>query len=54
MSGRNGRHFEDDIFKLIFFSPNVCIVIQISVLFVPKGLIHNTPKFGQAMNWMAA
>ena len=33
--GQNGRHFADDDFKCIFVNENVCIVIEISLTFVP-------------------
>ena len=35
--GQNSRHFEDDIFKHIFLNEMFCILIQISLKFVPKG-----------------
>ena len=40
---QNGRHFADDTFKRIFLNENVRISIKISLKFVPKGPIHNTP-----------
>ena len=40
---QNGRHFPGDIFKCIFLSENVRIVIKISLKFVPKGPINNIP-----------
>ena len=36
---QNGRHFADDIFKVIFVNENVWIQIKISMKFVPKGPI---------------
>ena len=33
---QNGCHFADDIFKCIFFNPNVCIFINISPNFIPN------------------
>ena len=36
---QNGRHFAEDIFKCIFVNENHCIVIKISLKFVPKGPI---------------
>ena len=35
--GQNGRHFTDDIFNCIFVNEKFCILIQISMTFVPKG-----------------
>ena len=36
LSGQNNRHFADDIFGLIFMNENFCILIKISLKFVPK------------------
>ena len=47
----NGRHFPDDIFKCIFLNENVWILINISLKFVPKGLINNIPALVQIMAW---
>ena len=33
--GQNGRHFADDIFRCIFMSEKFCILIKISLEFVP-------------------
>ena len=33
----------DDIFNGIFLNENYCILIQISLEFVPKGPIYNNP-----------
>ena len=43
--GLNGCHFTDDTFKCIF------ILIQISLRFVPKGLIDNKAALAQVMAW---
>ena len=40
--GQNGRHFADDI----FVNEKFCILIKISLRFVPKGPIDNNPAFG--------
>ena len=48
---RNEQHFADDIFKHIFFIENVWISIEISLNFVPKGPINNTPALVQIMAW---
>ena len=39
---QNGRHFENDIFKLFFYD-NEFILIQISRKYVRKGAIYNKP-----------
>ena len=41
--GQNGHHFPDDVFKCIFVNEKICILIQISLKFVPKGPIDNIP-----------
>ena len=48
---QNGRHFADDIFKLIFLNENVWISIEISLKFDPQGPINNTPALVQIMAW---
>ena len=48
---QDGRHFADDIFKRIFLNKNVCISIEISLKFVPKGPNHNMPALVQIMAW---
>ena len=48
---QNGRHFADEIFKRIFMNENVRISINISLKFVPKGLINNIPALVQIMAW---
>ena len=48
---QDGRHFPDDIFKSIFFNGNCCIWIQISLKYVPKGPINNSPALVQKMAW---
>ena len=44
----------DDIFKHIFFNKNIRISIQVSLKFVPKGLIDNTSALVQVMAWHTA
>ena len=39
--GQNGCHFEDVIFRCIFVDEKFCILIKISLKFVPNGLIGN-------------
>ena len=38
---QDGHHFADDIFKSIFLNEKVCILIKISLKFVPKCPTHN-------------
>ena len=38
---QNGHHFADTIFKWIFLNENVCILLWISLKFVPKVWINN-------------
>ena len=40
---QNGRHFADDIFRRIFVNDKFSILIKISLKFVPKWPIDNTP-----------
>ena len=39
----NGHHFGNDSFRHIFMKENICILIKISLKFVPKGPINNNP-----------
>ena len=48
---QNGRHFTDDTLKRIFMNENARISINISLKFVPKGLINNIPALVQIMAW---
>ena len=41
--GQNGRHFANDIFRCIFVNEKFCILIKISLKFVPSGPIGNDP-----------
>ena len=58
-SGQNGRQFTDDIFKLIFINEKFCILMWISLKFVPievntgsgNGLV---PDKHQAITWTNA
>ena len=46
-SAQNGHHSSDNIFKYIFMNAKFCILIQISLEFVPKGPIdNNSALFG--------
>ena len=48
---QNGHHFLDDIFKCIFWNEYIWIPINISLKFVPKGVINNNPILVQIMAW---
>ena len=48
---QNRRYFADDIFKCISLNENVWIAINISLNFVPKGLINHIPALVQIMAW---
>ena len=48
---QNGRQFTDDLFKCIFLNENVWISIEVSLKFVPEGLINNIPALVQIMAW---
>ena len=48
---QNGRHFADDIFRWIFVNEIFCILIKISLKFVPKDMIDNNPALVQIMAW---
>ena len=41
--GQNAAHFADDIFRCIFPNEKYCILIKMSLKFVPKGPIDNDP-----------
>ena len=51
LPGQNGHHFADDIFICIFVKENFCILIKISLKFVPKGPIENKSALVQVMAW---
>ena len=51
MPRQNVRHCADDTFKRIFLNQNVRNWINISLKFVPKGLIHNITSLVQIMAW---
>ena len=48
---QNWRYFADDVFKRHFLNENVWILIKISLKFVPKGPINNSPALVQIMAW---
>ena len=41
----------DDLFKCVFMNEKVCILIWISLKFVPKGSIGNKSVLVQVMAW---
>ena len=47
----NCQHFVDDIFKKILLNENNYILIQISLKFVPRGLIENKSALIQTGAW---
>ena len=50
-SGQNGCHFADDSFRCIFVNEKFCILIKISLKFVPEGPIDNNSALVQIMAW---
>ena len=48
---QNGRQIADDNDKCIFLNVIICISINISRKFVPKGQINNIPVLVQIMTW---
>ena len=44
--------FPDDIFKCIVWNENVWISIKVSLTFVPKGPINNTPALVQIIHYL--
>ena len=49
--GQNGFHLADSIFKCTFMDKKFCILIQISLKFIPKGRIDNKSALAQVMAW---
>ena len=49
---QKGQYFADEIFKCIFLNEDMWISINISLKFVPKGLINNIPASFQIMDWL--
>ena len=45
--------FADNIFKCIFMNENDCLLIRISLKFVPKGSIDDMHVLVQIMAWLA-
>ena len=48
---QKGCHFPDHIFNFIFINEKFCILINISLKLIPKGLIDNIPALVQIMAW---
>ena len=51
---QNGCHFAEVIFKCIFMNEKFCILIPISLKFLPKGPIDNKSTPVQVMAWRRA
>ena len=49
--GENGRHFADGIFKNVYMNEKFCILIRISMKFIPRGLIDNKQALVPVMAW---
>ena len=49
--GQDGRHFADNIFRCIYANENFCILINISLKFVPKWSIDIKSALVQVMAW---
>ena len=49
--GENVNHFAGNAFKCTVMNKNVCIAIQISLNFVPKGPIEKKSALIQVMAW---
>ena len=52
--GQNGRYFVDNILRCIFVNEKFCILIKISLKFVPKCPIDNNPALVEVMAWRQA
>ena len=48
---QNSHLFADDIFRCIFVNEKFCILIKISLIFVPKGLIDKNPALVEILAW---
>ena len=46
---QNGLHFADTNFKGIFMDEKVCILVRISLMFVPMGPVDNKRALVQVM-----
>ena len=48
---QNSWQFVESIFKLIFLNKKIPILIEISLMFLPKGPINNKPTLVKIMAW---
>ena len=48
---QNGCHFTYNIFKRIFLNENCCVLMKISLKFVPQSPVNNSPALVQIMAW---
>ena len=48
---QNGRHLAANIFKCIFLNENICILIKISLKFVPRGPFDIKSALVHVMAW---
>ena len=53
-SEQNGCHWAHDIFSCIFLNKNACVMIKISLKFIPKGSIDSKSALVQVMAWYLA
>ena len=51
LPGQNGRHFADDTFRCIFVNEKFCVLIKISLKFVPKAPIDSIFALVKIMAW---
>ena len=49
--GQNGRHLADDMFQCVFLNKNIWMSNEISLKYVPWGLIDNISALVQIMAW---
>ena len=49
---QNGCHFANNIFRCIFLNESCCILIQMALNSVPRGLIDNISVLVQKMAWL--
>ena len=49
--GQDGRHFADDLFKRTFLNEKFCILIKITLKFVPTGPIDNDLALVLILAW---
>ena len=54
LPAQNGRYLEDDIFKCPFMKEQFCILIRISLKFVPNSEVDDKSALVQVMVWRRA